>query len=234
MSNRVSIILTCFNSTRLAKHMSQLAIDHIRKFTDRKDYELIIMDPEPKFALTDPWNSLDLEGKDTKHMVLSQDPGYTACMNIGADKAKHDILVFMQNDVFVHEGWLEGLVWYIKNGWEAVFPDQVYRTREYVKATYERDFDDLESMKGGRDAGLIMITKEAFKRTGGWNADLGLLAERDFYERMGKANVVWTETNKVLITHIMAGTNIEQLDRDPETYNERMKKDADLLNTPVI
>ena len=229
--HKVSIIVTCFNGSKVSKHMTMVCLDHIRKFTDEGDYELIVMDPTPKYPITDDYKTLLLDKKhNAKHMVLDKDIGYTACMNLGAREAKYPILVFLQNDVFVREGWLKDMLFYIKEGWEAVFPDQVPRHRSYITESYKRPHDHLDSMTGGRDAGCLMITKEAFDRTGGWDEELSLLAERDFYQRMGKGGVRWTDTNKVFITHIMAGTNMQLLVEDPKEYDKRMKADGDKLN----
>lgn len=207
-----------------------LCLDHIRKFTD-PPYQLIVVDPVPRVPIRDDYKTLRLENDaDTIWLKPEEDPGYTGGMNMGAEVATGEVLVFIQNDVFVREGWLKDLLWYIDNGWEAVFPDQVPRDRDFVKESYKRDYDNPEAKKGGRDAGLLMITKAAFERAGKWGKDLGLLAERDFYDRMAKAGVRWTDTNKVLITHIMAGTNRQLLEDDPEEYGRRMDKDAKKLN----
>lgn len=217
-----SIILTCFNNSRFNAHMSMACIANITKFTDPEDYELIVMNPISKFPIRDDYNVLKVD----KYFNLPNDPGYTACMNLGAQSAKGEYLVFIQNDVFVHEGWLPSLRQYIEQGYDAVFPDQVPRSREYVKATYDRHPFDPESMKGGRDAGLMMITKKHFEEIGRWDENLSLLAEQDLYKRLGK----WTDTNKVIITHIMAGTNLQLLDNDPESYNHKMEEDAKRTN----
>ena len=225
------IIVSCFNNSRTTNHMSMLCLDHIRKFTDKGEYSLVVVDPITKFTIRDDYHTLDLEGDDCCWLQTENDPGYTKGMNIGASFfVDHEILVFIQNDVFVREGWLRDLRWYIENGWEAVWPDQVPRDREYILNTYKRDMDDLESLKGGRDAGLLMITRKAFERTRGWNEKLGLLAESDFFQRMGKAGVKYTDTNKVLITHVMAATNLELMDKNPAEYDRRMKEDANKLN----
>ena len=227
---KISIIVSTFNNTHTATHMSMLCLDHIRKFTD-PPYQLIVIDPIPKFPIRDDYKTLRLENDpDTIWLKPNPDPGYTKGMNMGAEQANGEVLVFIQNDVFVREGWLTNMMLYIENGWEAVFPDQVPRDRKYVLDSYFRPHDDPESMKGGRDAGCLMITKNAFKRCGGWNENLSILAERDFYERMSKASVRWTDTNKVLITHIMAATNLDLLDTNPKGYDDKMKKDADILN----
>lgn len=227
---KVSIIVSCFNNSKTAAHMSMLCLDHIRKFTDHP-YQLIVVDPTPKESIRDDYGTLQLDNPpDSLHLILDKDPGYTGGMNLGASRADGKVLVFIQNDVFVRENWLPDLLWYIKNGYDVVWPDQVPRDREYVKNTYKRSYIDEDSRKGGRDAGLMMIAKNAFKAIGGWDNDLGLLAERDIMERIGKFGLKWTETNKVLITHIMAATNRQLLDDDPAEYNKRMEKDANKLN----
>ena len=226
MPKLTSIILTSFNSTHYSTHMTMESIATVTAYTDPEDYELILLDPVPKFPVRDDYKVLKID----KWLKPDPDPGYTACMNLGAKEAKGDYLVFMQNDVFVMEGWLEGLRKYIEFGYEVVYPDQVPRDRDYIKETYKRNWFDPKTLKGGRDAGLFMITKKAFERTGGWNEELGMLAERDFYQRMGNAGVNWTDTNKVRIIHIMAATNLQLLDENPDEYNAKMKKDADILN----
>lgn len=226
----VSIIVSCFNNSKTACHMSMLCLDHIRKFTDRP-YELIVIDPMAKEPIRDDYHTLELDALDTHHVQMDHDPGYTGGMNWGASLATGDILVFIQNDVFVREGWLPDMLRYIDQGYEVVWPDQVPRSREYVVNSYKRSFDHADSRVGGRDAGLMMITRRAFDEIGGWNENLGLLAERDIMERIGSYNIKWTETNKVYITHIMAATNRTLLENDPEEYNKRMTHDADILNT---
>lgn len=223
---RVSIILTHCIRNRFQCHMTMQAIANIVKFTDVEDYELILVGPKPAHPIRDDYKVLKID----KDIVLDPDPGYTAAMNQGAQIAEGKVLVFIQNDVFVHEGWLRTLLRYIDALYEAVFPDQVPRDRAYVKEAEKRHFLDPEAKKGGRDAGLLMITKAAFKRTGGWNESLGLLCDRDFYNRMNKASVAWTDTNKVIITHIMAATNLNLLDENPKEYNRRMEIDAKQLN----
>jgi len=208
--------------------MSMLCLDHVRKFTDRP-YQLIIVDPIPKEPIRDDYGTLELTAPDTIHMKLDYDPGYTKGMNMGAEKADGDVLVFLQNDVFVREGWLPDLLKYLDE-YDVVYPDQVPRSREFVLESYKRSHDHPDSRKGGRDAGLIMVKKEIFEKAGGWNEDLGILAERDFYDRLDRVGAKWTDTNKVYITHIMAATNRALLDEDYDEYNRRMEHDAQILN----
>lgn len=228
---KVSIIVTCWNQKRPQDHISMLCLDHIRKFTD-PPYQLIVIDPIPKLPIRDDYKTLLLDNPPNSIWLKpTKDPGYTGGMNLGASKATGDVLVFLQNDVFVREGWLRDMLWYIETGWEVVWPDQVPRDRQYVISSYNRSFNDPESRKGGRDAGCMMITNKAFKRMGKWNQKLSLLAERDMMERMAKYNIRWTDTNKVFITHIMAASNRQLMEEEPKEYNRRMEEDAKILNT---
>lgn len=217
---QTSIIMTAHIQTPMQAHMTMAAIANVTRYTPEDEYEFILMDADNKFPVRDDYHVLKIDN----HVYTKL--GYTASMNEGARLAMGDILVFMQNDVFVWEGWLPKLRWYIDNHFaDAMFPDQCPRDRKFVEQSYL--LDDISAMKfGSRDAGLLMITKEAFAKTGGWNKDLSLLAEKDFYERMGKAGVTYKDTCKVLITHIMAATNLDLLNTNLEEYNRRMDHDA--------
>lgn len=221
---KVSIILTCYNQTPFQTHMTMACIANITRYTKPHDYELIVMDADPKHKIRDDYKVLKID----KHIETNL--SYTESMNLGAKHAEHDILVFMQNDVFVWENWLNRMRWYIETGEaECIFPDQCPRSREFVEQSYKMDMIKARQY-GSRDAGCVMITKDAFNRAGGWNENLTLLAEKDFYERLGNAGVNWTDTCKVMITHIMAGTNLWRLHEKPQEYESMMKHDADILN----
>lgn len=223
---KVSVIVTAYIQNRFQCHMTMACLAAVAKFTDTNNYELILMSDSEKYPVRDDYKVLKID-----KYIKTEGESYTQAMNHGAKEATGDVLVFLQNDVFVNEGWLEDLLYYIEEkNFDVVFPDQVPRSREYVLETYKRELDDPESMKGGRDAGLMMITRKIFDKVGGWNEDLTLLCERDMYERLGEIGAEWTDTNKVIITHIMAGTNLWRLDEKPQEYDDMMKKDADILN----
>jgi GT2 family glycosyltransferase len=222
-----SIIMTCKIRNKTECHMTMTAIDCISKYTNPEDYELIVVDPEPSEPIRNDHGVLP----NFLHLKPSPDPDYASCMNLGASHAVGDYLVFIQNDVFVHEGWLQGLRKYLESGiWSVVYPDQAPRTRDYILDSYKRDWFDAETLKGSRDAGLIMITKEAFDKVGGWSEGFSILAERDMYERLGAAGIMWTDTNKVQITHIMGASNWKQHMDDRDGYDKRMERDAKKLN----
>lgn len=221
-----SIILTAYLQTPFQAHMTMACIANITRYTDTSDYELILMSDSEKYPVRDDYKVLKID-----QYVKTEGMGYTKSMNEGARLAKGDALVFLQNDVFVWEGWLPKLRWYLEQGVaECIIPDQCPRDREFVKKSYK--LDQMEATRwGSRDAGLLMITKEAFKRTGGWNEDLSLLCEKDFYQRMQTNKVSQIDTCAVMISHIMAATNLDRLHERPEEYDAMMRHDADILNT---
>lgn len=224
-----SIIMTCKIRNKTECHMTMTAIDCIGKYTNPDEYELIVVDPEPSEPIRDDYHVLKID----KHLTPSPDPDYSSCMNLGAKEAKGDYLVFIQNDVFVSEGWLSGLRQYIELGhYDIVFPDQVPRDRQYILDSYQRSVFDPESLKGSRDAGLIMMTREIFNKVEGWPEDMSILVESEMYRRLGAVGAKWTDTNKVQITHIMGASNWKQHADNREEYDRRMGKDAERLNGP--
>lgn len=218
---KTSIIMTAFIQTPFQAHMTMAAIANITRYTPTDEYELILMSDSEKFPVRDDYKVLKID-----RYEKTEGLSYTQSMNKGAELAQHDILVFIQNDVFVWEGWLRTMRWYLEiDGYEAVFPDQCPRSREFVEQMMKMDMVEAKKY-GSRDAGCVMITKEAFNRAGGWNGEMSLLAEKDFYERLGKAGVNYTDTCKVMISHIMAATNLNRLHENPQEYDDMMRKDA--------
>ena len=222
---KVSIIMCCFNFSRTVAHMAMASISNIRRFTDEEDYELIIIDNVPKFAIRDDYKVLHLEN--ATHIIEETDIGYYASLNKGARLAKGKYLCFIQPDVFVHENWLKNAVYYLDNNMaDVVFPDQFPQTREYVKKSYDMNFE--EAMKyGGREAGCLIITKEGFDKTGGWDERLhNEYGEAALFHKISKAGLRWTSTCKSLITHITAGTRYTMWDENPDQHNADMERDG--------
>lgn len=212
--------MTSYNQTRPLSHMTMASIANVTRYTDPEDYELILMSEDEKEPVRDDYKVLKID-----KYIKTQGVEYAASMNMGAKEAKGDYLVFLQNDVFVWEGWLPNLRYYLETGFECVWPDQMPRSREFVKQAQLMAYD--VAMKfGSRDAGLMMITREAFDKVGGWNDQLSILAEKDFYQRLGDHGIKMTDTCKVMISHIMGGST----NQNTERFHQRMDKDAKKLN----
>lgn len=216
----ISIILNTWDTSRVQRHMTQQCIACIRKYTDG-DYELIIVDNEPtmdfyhEYDVYKPYTYIKVEPKENVY----------ASYNRGAKAAKGDILMFIQNDVFVHERTINKLAKYLEE-WEMAFPQQYPITREDVLDIYQVPDGGVAEV-GQRDAGLLAIRRDAFERAGGWDDRLhNLLGERAFYARCDNASVSWTDRTNAFITHIMAGNNLQ---KEKDLYNDEMSHDAQLI-----
>lgn len=216
----ISIILNCYDVLKSQRHMTMACLAAIRKFTD-PEYEIIVVDNNQTHRLRDDYGVLQpytlIENKENKTCYESY--------NQGAEVAKGEYLVFMQNDVFCNERTINKLVKYLEK-YDVAFPQQIELTRESVKELYSIE-DGVETSGGWRDAGMLAITREAFDKTGGWDGRFhNLLGEKAFYQRMDRAGLTWTPSTNAIITHIMAGNN---LTKDEGFYNEEMKHDVKLI-----
>lgn len=224
MPKLTSIIMTCYNQSLWMSQLTMASVANVTRYTDPEDYELILMSDSEKFPVRDDHKVLKID-----RYEKTQGFTYTKAMNEGVKLSKGEYLVFLQNDVFVWEDWLPILRFYLDSGIECIWPDQRPRDREFVKKAQRMSLEEAMQY-GSRDAGLMMITRGAFERTGGWDEELTLLAEKDFYERLAKAGVKIADTCKVMISHIMAATNFARMHENPKEYDDMMKKDAAKLN----
>jgi GT2 family glycosyltransferase len=220
MKPKFSIILNSYNPNRVSLHTTMACLAAIRKFTE-PPYELIVVDNTPELPIRDDYHVL----QPYKLIQNTENQTSTYSYHQGAQAATTDKLVFIQSDVFVHEKTINKLVKYLGE-FDAAFPQQVPITRDDVEKIYEVD-DGAPTHIGGRDEGMIAITKEAYTRCGGWDVRFkNMLQGKAFFIRWDRAGVSWTDHTNAFITHIMAGTN---LGKDPEFYNEQMDHDAKLI-----
>lgn len=216
---KFSVILNAYDTDRAQRHMTMACLAAIRKFTDMP-YEVIVVDNVPQWAIRDEYKVLNIDNLINLDKLETVYESY----NIGARAAKSDKLMFIQSDVFVNEGCLNKLSAYLGE-WDMAFPQQVPISRDDVKQVYQVK-DGEPTHIGGRDAGLLAITREAFDRAGGWDGEFrNLLGERAFYQRCDEAGVNWTDRTNAFITHIMAGNNLR---KDEGLYNDEMSFDAKL------
>jgi GT2 family glycosyltransferase len=213
----ISIILNLYDPTFWQRQMSMACLAGIRKFTD-PPYEIIVVDNEPKFPIRDEYKVLE------PYVYIKNAVNKTCyeSYNQGAEVAKYDNLVFMQNDVFVHERTINKLVEYLKD-YDVAYPQQLPLPREQVKLIYDKP---EEVNFGWRDAGMLAITKEAFQKTGGWDGRYkNLLGDKAFYERIADAGLNETCMTNAIITHIMGANNWS---KDKQLYETEMSYDANL------
>lgn len=220
MQPEVSIILNSYSPTKNLRHSDMACVADIVRFTD-VSYEIIIVDNDQTHAFRDDYGVLAgkyriIENKENRNVYASY--------NQGAAEAKGKKLMFIQNDVFVHERCIDKLAVYLDT-YDVAFPQQLELSRDQINQLHGLSDGELAPF-GWRDAGLLAITREAFDKTGGWDDRFSnLLGERAFYTRIDQAGLSWTDRTNAIITHIKAGTNLSK----PESvYNEQMAHDAEL------
>lgn len=229
-----SIIFTAYDSTQTMRLITQAALQNIIKYTDEEDYELIFIDTIPENAphnlylnphYVDEFFKLNkrVDRVWIKRVVAEiGDPGQYATYNIGAKLAKGDYICFFQNDVFVNEGWLKNLRYYLDNDLaDIVYPDQQAKPRDYVKKSYRARFNSRGGIGGARDAGLILMTKKAFNKLGGWNETIRIhYGEKDLFTRASQLQLREIITRKCLITHLEHAAGWTKLDLEKDKYDK--------------
>lgn len=219
---KTSVIVIGYHQTPVSAHMTMACLANIRKYT-AGDYELILIEDVPKVDIRDDYHVLNLD----KHIILDEYTNYTKKMNMAAEIAIGDNLVFIQNDCFVWEGWLEAVGYYLERV-ECIVPDQLPRSREYMEAAYAMTLD--EGLDNGHvEDCMLAIRRDAFERTGGWNEDLRALVMVDFRDRCAKAGVEIHGTNKIQVTHITLATHYQDMD----AFDKRLNHDSLILNHGV-
>lgn len=200
--------MVAYNQTAVSAHMTMAALANIRKYTSDEDYELILIEDIPKFNIRDDYGVLHIDN----HIILDEYTNYTTKMNMAAKVAKGDYLCFIQNDVFVWEGWLDSFHYYFDNKMsECMMPDQLPRTRQYMLDAYAMTLDEGIGNGHPEDC-LYFMTRDAFARIGGWNEDIRVLVHKDFMLRCSNAGVTIDSTNKIQVTHITLATHYQDMD----------------------
>lgn len=214
---KTSLIMTAYHPVKFLTEVTMATLANITRYTDSEDYELILVEPKTEFQIRDDHKVLKID----KHIILDDDPGYYEAMNLGALEAKGKYLCFIENDIFVWEGWLEKLTYYLdKDMMDAVLPDQFPRSRDWVKNSYKYNLDQALG-QAAHEQGLIIIRKSSFEKMGGWQKKPGIMGWKDFYSSMDKNGIRWGNTASVLISHIAGMTYF---------YKEAYEKDKlDLL-----
>ena len=223
-----SIIMVCYDQIQTSRNSSMEAVADITRYTDSKDYELIIIDCEPKFPFRDDFKCLKI---DKFIEVPSPDIGYYPAMNKGAKEAKGEYLCFIDNDIFVHEGWLKDLRWYLeKDLLDAVMPDQIPCSRAQQLYYYSLSLEDAIG-KGCAEQGLILIKRNFFDKMGGWDKKLTKgYGWKRFYLQMNEVGARYNNTAKVNITHLMGMTYYNTIQNDYQKYLVNSKEEADYNN----
>lgn len=207
MFNKTSIIVVAYDTLRIQRQITSACIGNIAKYTNRDEYELIFIDQGDMRDLDDRHQHIDID-----KWIRIPHIGLSASMNKGykESNSEYPYIVFMHNDVFVWEGWLGTLRSFVDKG-RIVMPCQGIMSREKVKQYYKE-----ESPYGYDDAGMVMMSKEDFRKTGGWDERFkAIYQEVPFRSRFKKPFFC---TGKCIITHIGCGTVYADDERENKDY----------------
>lgn len=228
---KTSIIYTCFNPNRVLAQISMATLANIRRYTEPDEYELIVIDCVPKAEMLDDYGALKL-GSDGHHVKTETDPGYCEAMNMGAKLATGDYLCFVENDIFLFEDWLPNLRYYLDNDLaDVIIPDQVPRTREEMLKFRKMTFEEAMS-PGIQEQGLMMIKKEIFEKTGGWDGRFrevyGWAAFKVRLTKLSPSPRIFT-TLKVQMSHIAGLTYFFSAEGDSQRFDKATSVEAKIL-----
>lgn len=212
--DKTSIIMVAYDQDEVHRTITATALANIQKYTDRENYELILVDNKPIGDFNRRHHLIDID----KHIKLDNDIGISASRNLGVKESNSitKYLCFIDNDVFVWEGWLNKLINQIETkNLDYIWPHQGYTTREFVKDSYQND------SAGNDDAGCVLIKRESFNRVGGWDEKYGSVHhELAFRRRLSGFGLKGFCTNQVIITHLSGITTFFSKDFDKKYAEE--------------
>jgi len=172
---KVSIIIPVYNRYE----MTERCINHLREQNPDKSFETIVVDN----GSTDKTEEMLSGEKIITHIRNTENLGISKAYNRAADRAKHDILIFMHNDVFLFKkNWVAEIADFIeKNPSSGVVglygAKTLRRDGSFRGKTIVHSKKDFPSMKKTHERvavvdGLLMaMNKEVFKKAGGFNED---------------------------------------------------------------
>mgnify|MGYP001558132177 CR=1 FL=1 len=228
INNKTSIIMAACDENFFMRQITSTSLGNISKYTDREDYEMILVDNNNQgrgqSTLNDRNNIILID----KYIEVEGDIGVSASLNLGFKNSDTTTkyLCFIHNDVFVWEGWLTKLRLLLEGGYDWVRPSQGRITREQVKAALEGK--NQETL--WEDAGLTLVTRELFEKIGGYDERFkSTYHEAAFRKKMSKVNNQGLSTDQVIITHI-GGVTIVGTDR---IYGEYRGVEATILDNEL-
>ena len=183
-SPRVSVIIL-----NLSKTVTTLCCLHqLRRCTDRSQVEVIIVDNGSR---EDQFQLLCEFATDTNIIRLSRNTGFGEGNNIGADHARGEYLVFLNNDAFVPESWIENLL----SGFDpashvgAVGPKFVYPDGRLQEAGAFINADGTAYQRGKN----LDSTAEAYNKSGevDYISAATLVVRRDLFTKVLGFDLCW-------------------------------------------
>lgn len=237
-SVRVSVIVVTYGNL----HFTRNCLDSLQRFSGWPDLEVIVVDNAsqdgtPEFL--EAWR----KGGESRHVILNADNrGFAAANNQGLAIATGDYLVLLNNDTYVTQGWVRGLVSHLRSddGIGLVGPVTNNIGNE---ARIDIDYRDMEEMAvrareytrlhGGRSFDIstpaffcVAMTRATYEKIGPLDEafGLGFFEDDDYCRRIEQAGMRCVCAEDVFIHHHLSASFDQLRQEDRKTLFERNKR----------
>lgn len=165
------------------------SLEHLNYPRDR--LETIVVDDGSQVDITQIISSPDVRA-----IRLAESQGASVCRNIGAEKARGDILAFLDADCMAGENWLREIIPFFKAaaaGAVGGYVDGYYkdsRLDRYEEVASSLNMGRRLLLEGKTESSLyvptanMLVTREAFMKTGGFKRGLNVGEDVDFCWRL--------------------------------------------------
>lgn len=104
-NTKVSIVVLVLNNT----HMTLRCLDSIFRADTTVEYEVIVVDNGSHYPTVKALTQYKLQHPEIKLVLIDQNLNFSLGNNIGFRAASGDVCVFLNNDTYVTDGWLDQL-----------------------------------------------------------------------------------------------------------------------------
>jgi GT2 family glycosyltransferase/glycosyltransferase involved in cell wall biosynthesis len=105
-----SVVVLCYNNLEFTK----ACLHSIERHTRYLDWELVVVDNASSDGTADWLREWARERPDVVLVLNDQNLGFAGGNNVGMAAARGDVLVLLNNDTYVTDGWLYGLVRHLR------------------------------------------------------------------------------------------------------------------------
>jgi GT2 family glycosyltransferase len=184
--NLVSIIIPCYVLDRGGNiyperenyQIQEHCLSNLKKYThsEKYEFELILVDNASEDGVTQMMNHADIYVRNTENL------GCSGGWNQGLKVSNGEYIVIMNNDVYIYDGWLDGIIDPLldKNvGFST--PDVLQHLGKYGAGTPPQEYPNLND--AAQELKKPEVHFEFKKREDGWGSLFA--ARRELYNRIG-------------------------------------------------
>ena len=230
MADLTSIIM-CFRiKNRWQRDTTRACLENIQMFT--KNYELIIL--ESMAGEHTPHLNKLVREEDT-YLTFENNLSVTASHNLGVSKAKGKYIVFLANDIMVHQDWLNELIrHYRPSSPVKILGPNPNRSNPENYEDFKKKFKIKKVLEWPRVAlgglhGGVFMEKKTFETIGPFDEGMKFFfTDRDYDQRIVNKGYHCCIIPKSLVTHLASMTWFYTPEEDAKDPNSIYDLDADV------